>query len=45
VKEVRKLASAYGVEPQVIEGAAHDLMMGPTWEEAAQAVGEAIETF
>jgi pimeloyl-ACP methyl ester carboxylesterase len=45
VKEVRKLAGAYGVEPQVIEGAAHNLMMGPTWEEAAQAVGEAIESF
>ena len=36
VKEVRKLAGAYGVELQVVDGAAHNLMMGPRWEEAAQ---------
>ena len=45
VKEIRKLAGAYGVEPQVIEGAAHDLMLGPKWEEAAEAVAEVVEGF
>lgn len=45
LKEIGKLARAYGVKPVVIDGAAHDLMMGPTWEEAARAVEDAIERF
>ena len=45
VKESRRMAGAYGVELRVIEGAAHDLMLGPSWEEAARAVAEAVEGF
>ena len=45
VDEHRKTATAYGVELAVIEGAAHDLMLGPTWEVAAQAVAGVIEKF
>jgi pimeloyl-ACP methyl ester carboxylesterase len=38
VKEPRRLARAYGVDPAVIAGGAHDLMFGPRWEDAARAV-------
>ena len=37
-KEHTRLARAYGVEPTVIRGGAHDLMFGPHWEAAAVAV-------
>jgi len=43
VKEMRKAASAYGTEAVVVEGAAHDLMLGSRWEVAAQAVSGWIE--
>jgi len=43
--EHRKTARAYGVDLNVIDGAAHDLMLGPHWEEAAQAVAIAVEGF
>jgi len=45
VKELRRTAGAYGVELSVIDGAAHDLMLGPRWEEAAQVVADMVETF
>ena len=44
-KEIRRTAGAYGVEPTVIPGAAHDLMLGPRWEQAAEATLQAIERF
>jgi len=45
VKELRKTAGAYGVDLQVLDGAAHDLMLGTDWEDAAQVVAEAVERF
>ncbi len=42
-RELRKTASSYGVELQVVDSAAHDLMLGPLWEEAAEAACDAIE--
>jgi pimeloyl-ACP methyl ester carboxylesterase len=44
VKELRKTCGAYGVELTVVEGAAHDLMLDPRWEQAAEAVSLAIES-
>lgn len=43
VKEARRLAGAYGVEARTIDGAAHDLMVGPRWEQTATALLEEIE--
>jgi len=43
VKEARRLAGAYGVKARVVEGAGHDLMMGPRWQRTASLVLEAIE--
>jgi hypothetical protein len=43
VTEERRLAGAYGVEARTVPGAAHDLMLGPRWEETATLVLEAIE--
>lgn len=40
--EVRRLAGAYGTEATVIAGGAHDLMLGPHWEETARAIDAAI---
>ena len=45
VKEARRLAGAYGIDPRIIDGAAHDLMVGPRWEQTAAAVLAAIEAF
>jgi pimeloyl-ACP methyl ester carboxylesterase len=45
VREARKLAGAYGLEPTVIPDAAHLLVIGPRWKRAAEAVLEAIEDF
>jgi pimeloyl-ACP methyl ester carboxylesterase len=45
VKELHKLAGAYGTELSVVEGAAHDLMLGPGWERAAEAVEGALAEF
>lgn len=45
VGELGKTAGTYGIDLQVIEGAAHDLMLGPRWEDAAQAVAATIERF
>jgi hypothetical protein len=36
--EIRATARAYGVEATFIPRAAHDLMLDPAWEEAAQCV-------
>ncbi len=44
VAEQRHLAHAYGVEPVVISGGAHDLMLGPYWEAAAIAVETAASS-
>lgn len=43
VDEHRKTATAYGVELEVIEGAAHDLMLGPRWEDAAEAIAASLD--
>ena len=43
VREARRLADAYGVEPRIIDGAAHDLMLGPRWEQTATAILAEIE--
>lgn len=40
VAEQRATARAYGTRPVVIEGAAHDLMLDPAWEDAAQSILE-----
>lgn len=45
VGELRKAAGAYGVELQVLDAAAHDLMLGPRWETAAAKVEEAAGGF
>ena len=45
VRELNKAAGAYGVALRVIEGAAHDVMLGPRWEETAQVVADVVETF
>jgi pimeloyl-ACP methyl ester carboxylesterase len=45
VDEHRKLANAYGTELRVIQRAAHDSMLGPTWEATARAVTDAIASF
>lgn len=45
VRELRKTARAYGVELHVIAEAAHDLMLGPRWEEAAEVVASCLEHF
>lgn len=38
IGDVRRTARAYGTDPAVIPGGAHDLMLGPHWEETARAV-------
>jgi len=38
VAEEEKTALAYGAEFEVIEGAAHDLMLDPEWERVATAI-------
>lgn len=43
VSDHEKLGRAYGVEPIVIDGAAHDLMLDPRWEQAAEAINGALE--
>ena len=37
------LGRAYGVEPAMVEGAAHDLMLDPRWERTAELVAGALE--
>jgi len=44
VGEHRKTAKAYGVDLEVIDGAAHDLMLGPGWEQAAESIAAKLET-
>lgn len=44
VKEARRLAGAYGVEARIIDGAGHELMLGPRWGQAAVVVMEALES-
>jgi pimeloyl-ACP methyl ester carboxylesterase len=44
VKDHEKLGRPYGVEPIVIDGAAHDLMLDPRWERAAEAIAAALES-
>ena len=45
VEDVHRAARAYGVEPTVIAGAGHQLMMGPRWEQAARAVESVLAEF
>jgi hypothetical protein len=45
VRDTERTAGAYGLEPTVIPGAGHDLMLGPRWEKSAAAVLGAIEGF
>jgi pimeloyl-ACP methyl ester carboxylesterase len=45
IRELRKTARACGVDLHIVEDAAHDLMLGPRWEEAAQVVAAALERF
>ena len=44
-KEAGRLAAAYGAESRLIEGAGHDLMVGPRWQQTARAALEAIDAF
>lgn len=43
VAEERRTARAYGAEVVIVEGAGHDLMLDPLWEEAASAILEWLE--
>lgn len=43
VAEHRKMCRPYGTELVVIDGAAHDLMLDPRWEQVAEAVAGALE--
>ena len=43
VAEHQKTAKAYGIDLAVIEGAAHDVMLGPRWERAAEVIAAALE--
>jgi pimeloyl-ACP methyl ester carboxylesterase len=43
VAEERRTARAYGTEVVVVEGAGHDLMLDPLWEEAASLILEWLE--
>jgi len=45
VTEERRIANAYGADAVVVDGAAHDLMLGPRWEAAAEAVAGAAGKF
>jgi pimeloyl-ACP methyl ester carboxylesterase len=38
IAEMRKTAVAYGGDPVMIPGAAHDLMLDPRWQQAADAI-------
>ncbi|HUG75156.1 MAG TPA: alpha/beta hydrolase [Acidimicrobiia bacterium] len=42
VKEGRKLAGAYGVDPIVVPGIAHQMPSSTRWQSAAEAVEEAL---
>lgn len=44
VSELRRTAAAYGAPFHVVEGAAHDLMLDPTWERVAMLVDEFAST-
>lgn len=41
VWEQRRTAGAYGIDLAVVDGSAHDLMLGPRWEAAASVVADA----
>lgn len=41
--ELRRTAGAYGVELKVIEGAAHNLMLDPRWEQVAEVMAAELE--
>lgn len=43
VRELSRTARAYGTEAVVIPGAAHDLMLGPRWEQVAGVMAEWLE--
>lgn len=43
VPEHRKMCRPYGTELVVIDGAAHDLMLDPRWEQAAAAIAAILE--
>ena len=45
VGDITRAARAYGVEPTVIPGAGHQLMMGPRWAQSAAAVDAALASF
>jgi hypothetical protein len=40
--EQRALATAYGAELIVVPEAAHDLMLDPAWDQAADAIERAV---
>ncbi|HVP69020.1 MAG TPA: alpha/beta fold hydrolase [Anaeromyxobacteraceae bacterium] len=41
--EIHATARAYGVEAQIVDGAAHDLMLDPAWERVAAQVVDWVE--
>jgi pimeloyl-ACP methyl ester carboxylesterase len=43
VAEHRRMSRPYGTDLVVIEGGPHDLMLGPRWERAAEAVAAVLE--
>jgi len=44
-REHERLAGTYGVDLDVVPDAAHDLMLGPRWERAAETVATALGRF
>jgi pimeloyl-ACP methyl ester carboxylesterase len=44
VRDHEKLGLPYGVEPIVVDGAAHSLMLDPRWERVAEAIAGALES-
>ena len=42
IKELSKTAGAYGVDLRIVANAAHDLMLGPRWERAAEETAAAV---
>ena len=41
--EMQKTAAAYGSDPVMISGAAHDLMLDPRWEQSAGAIASWLD--
>lgn len=43
VRSQRRLAQAYGVDAHIIDGASHDLMLDPRWQQVAEIISQELE--